>query len=184
MELPNDIWDIIIKNSTKTMEDYINEIDNPADISNLIYKLNCKKNLIFRNNKAKFRNGDIVRNVGCDKIFAIYNLNYGGCGHPLVKVIEVVKSDTYGKWGYYEEYDSTIWYRYIMNLNIVESRDNIDKTLYKYVNTLKVGDTIRYNENYYNQVPFYTTGTIKIINKSSITLEDNIKVNKNKIVII
>lgn len=185
MELPNDIWDIIIKNSTKTLEDYINEIDKPEDMSNLIDKLNSKKNLIFSEHKARFRNGDIVMSGGdCNKIFAIYNLNYGGCGYPTVKVIEVVKSATFGKWGYYEEYDSSFWYIYILKLTIVERRDNIDKTLYKYINSLKVGDTVRYNENCYNQVPFYTSGVVKFINKRSITLVDNIKVNKNKIVII
>jgi hypothetical protein len=184
MELPTDIWEMIVKNSTKTMGDYISEIDNVGYICKLIDALKWKRDCIHRTAKEQFKNGDIVKCTYNNKLYVIYNLNYGGCGFALSKLLEIVKSDTFGKWGYYEEVDSIVRIENVMWLNMVESRVEIDKTLYKYINTLNVGDVVKYIDSNHNQLPIYAYGTIKQINKSSITLMDNIRVPKKRIVII
>lgn len=184
MELPTEIWEMIVKNSTKTMGDYIREIDNIGYISKLIDALECKRDFLYRTAKEQFKNGDIVKSENNGKLYVIYNLNYGGRGYPLSKLIEVVKSDTFGKWGYYEEVDSIITCENAIWLNMVEKREDIDKTLYKYINTLKVGDAVKYLDSYYTQLPTYAYGNIRQINKTSIILMDYIRVPKKNVVII
>jgi hypothetical protein len=182
MELPIEIWEQIVKKSTKTIEDHIWELDNPSYIFKLVDKLRFRRNEIWRDRKLLFKPNDIVKLDHKDDLFAIFNINYkNDC--PLINLIKIRKSDVFGKWGYYEEVDDCFDYYNVMRLKIVEKRVDIDEQLNQYISTLKIDDLIRYNDSTRKQIPLYQMGKIKRINKVSVTLYGGNKISKSNICI-
>ena len=59
MELPHDIWDKIVKNSTGSIDEQVEKLDIEG-LDSLIKKLTLKRNNMKKLEKSKFQFGDIV----------------------------------------------------------------------------------------------------------------------------
>ena len=175
MELPTEIWGEIVKNSTKTIDDYINEIDNPSYIYKIVDKLWEKRRNLWKEMKSKFSIGDIVKLV--NTLYVIVYINHTS-NTPCIKLSRVRKNDSWTKWGYYIETHSHYDWNNVMWLELVEKRTDIDIQLYTYIQSLKVGDNIKYNIARYETIS--KTGIIKTINRKSISLNGNIRIPKRK----
>ena len=178
MELPTEIWSEIVKNSTKTIDDYISEIDNPSYIYKIVDKLWEKRRNLWKEMKSKFSIGDIVK--WDNTLFVIIYLDHKS-NTPSIKLLKVRKNENWGMWGYY--INETNWYDWynVKWFDLVEKRTDIDKQLYIYIQSLKVGDNIKYNIYRYETVS--RTGIIKTINRKSITLEGGKRIFKKNVLI-
>jgi hypothetical protein len=175
MELPTEIWNEIVKNSTKTIDDYISEIDDELYIKKIVDKLWEKRRQLWRENKKSFSVGDIVK---CDEgdLYVVVYIDYKS-NTPCIKLSKVRKNENWTNLGYYIETNSYYEWKNAGRLKLFEKRTDIDIQLYTYIQSLKIGDIIKYGISQFSE-----TGIIKTINRKSITLND-VRIPK-KIVLI
>ena len=170
MELPSEIWGEIVKNSKKTLDDYISEIDDTLYIKEIVDKLWEKRRQLWCVKKSSFRVGDIVKDIK-NNLYVVVYINYKS-DDPTVKLSKVIKSENWSIYGYYTE-NADIHWKNVTWLELFEKRTDIDIQLDTYIQSLKVGDTIKYNhmksETYGYEIVI-KTGIIKTINIKSITL--------------
>ena len=187
MELPSEIWGEIIKNSKKTLYDYISEIDDPSNIEKIVDKLWEKRRQLWYEKKSSFSVGDIVKDTK-NNLYVVVYINYkSDC--PTVKLSKVIKSQNWSNWGYYTD-SADIHWKNVTWLELFEKRTDIDIQLDTYIQSLKVGDTIKYNhmksETYGYEIVI-KTGIIKTINVKSITLNcpffDSVRIPKKNVLI-
>tara|TARA_R110000803_G_scaffold7316_2_gene23524 strand:- start:31 stop:696 length:666 start_codon:yes stop_codon:yes gene_type:complete len=149
MELPHDIWDIIVKESKKDIHSLIDELTDTQEITALIYKLTERKQKITLEYKSKFENGDIViaTSVTRDtpKRFVITDLAPNST-HPIITLRQVhpnPRKNTYGEYGYY--ITDMEWFRMDINkFKLHTSKKDREKILYEYINELHPQYIIRY----------------------------------------
>ena len=179
MELPSEIWSEIVKNSTKSIDDYIGEIDNPNYIRKIVDKLWERRRQLWCVEKKKFRIGDIVK---CDKndLYVVIYIDYKS-NTPCIKLSKVRKNENWTNLGYYIEINSYYEWKNAGFLKLFEKRTDIDIQLYTYIQSLKVGDNIKYNISQYDTVS--KTGIIRTINRKSITLND-VRIPKKNVLIM
>ena len=91
MELPTEIWNEIVKNSTKTIDDYISEIDDELYIKKIGDKLWEKRRQLWCENKKSFSVGDIVK---CDEsdLYVVVYIDYKS-NTPCIKLSKVRKNE-------------------------------------------------------------------------------------------
>ena len=185
MELPHDIWNIIVKESKKDIHSLIDELTDTREITALIYKLTNLKQKITLEYKSKFQNGDIVISKcvtpATSKRFVITDLAPNS-HHPIITLRQVhpnPRKNTYGEYGYY--ITDGEWFRMEINeFKLHTSKKDREKILYDYIDELQPQSSIRYfskvdgrNKYGWGEIILHS-GEIVKIHKHTVVLSTNL----------
>ena len=150
MELPNEIWDIIVKQSKKSNNEFIKE-KNLDELFELEKAINEKKNKIYNTIKSKFNKYDIIKVThktdknayNCDLLVTNLNLNNGN----KISVSNLNKGSDKCIFGNYKDGDIISFQIDLnyCNIEVISTLANRNKENIKIANSLNVGDVFVYS---------------------------------------
>ena len=181
MELPNEIWELIVKNSKKTITEHINDMAF-YELYNTMKEMKTRMTDMIKSRKSTLNAGDIVMDTKSSKLYCLDHITNDN--YYTVVGIEVFRTDNrFTKYGYYDEVNSGIYNRLeIFKIEMVETRKEIDNLIYKYIETLERGDEITYRATQ-PRYTLYLTDTVIRVNKDHIRILNNVKIKKEKVLI-
>jgi len=150
MELPNELWDIIVKQSKKSNYEFIKDM-NIYELYELEYEIKEKRNKIYNEIKSKLNKYDIIKVThktdknayNCDLL--ITNLNLTNSNE--ISVTNLNKCNEKCIFGNYKNGD-TISFQIDLNnvdIEIISSLADRNKENIKIANSLKIGDVFIYS---------------------------------------
>lgn len=149
MELPNEIWDIIVKQSKTTNRNFINNINTIDELDAIILMANEKKTRIKYDIMNDFKKnthvGDIVKitdDIGCQIIYGMVLRIYNkACSFKYVRVIPVSpdKRTLYGN--FYMTESKHIVSILDYKIEVIRNKDDFKKEQNDIDTNVRVGDT-------------------------------------------
>jgi hypothetical protein len=179
MELPNDIWNEIVKNSITTVQDYKDKLDING-INRLMNEMKQRKQKLIKERKSQFGKNYIVIFEG--KYWVITNMFSNKIENTNVQISRLYKCETYYEYGYYtaNTYEQKV---NVFDILLYKTHSQVLLPVKEYVKTLKTFDRIRYvvysadgENNYFN-------GNVASITKNHIITDHRVKVHKNNILL-
>jgi hypothetical protein len=142
MELPNDIWDIIVKQSKKTNEDIIADL-TLIELRKLEIVIAEKKTKLYNAIKSKLDKYDVIRVNDVDYIIINKNIKKDCC----IRVCELTHGyykTIFGKYVYGKMYNQNLCL-FNSNITILSKWEHRCRENINIANTLKVGDVFAYS---------------------------------------
>jgi hypothetical protein len=196
MELPNDIWDIIVKQSKKTNEELVKDMDL-KDLLWLEHSILQKKMEICDAIKYKIDKYDVIEINTQDYIVADTNLS----DHRYIKCFRLIVGDKktiFGNYQFaYKKIDKIDLYDYKLNIKIKSKIQHRCRENINIANKLKIGDVFCYSlytgaewckhRNRYDEMEFFNDslkyGVVNNITPNKIVMVNYYKtINTNNIV--
>jgi len=177
MELPNDIWNEIVKNSITTVQDYKDKLDING-INRLMNEMKQRKQKLIKERKSHFGKNYIVIFAGkhyvITDMFSIKTEN--------IQISRLYKTDTYYEYGYYTAriYEQKVS---IFDILLYKTYEQVLLPVKEYVKTLKTFDRIRYVVYSKDGDNNYFDGNVASITKNHIITDSGVKVHKNNILL-
>ena len=197
MELPNDVWDTIVKKSLKTDEEIIKD-KTYYQLSHLMSEIKLRQNLIIRNIKKKINKYDIL-DIYCDGVYhhtgiVIDKLSFD---NPKIRMRHTLKINETTKTIMGEDYINCFRGGYTdiikCEFKIVSTEEERKNKNIEIANTLKVGDSFCYSRatvpEYLRHYYYYgdrvnelnRVGVVRYITKNKIVIDSNIYIDKSKV---
>ena len=150
MELPNELWDIIVKQSKKSNYEFIKDM-TIYELYELDYEIKEKRNKIYNEIKSKLNKYDIIKVThktdkkayNCDLLITNLNLTNGN----EISVSNLNKCNEKCIFGNYKNGDTISFQVDLNNVNIevISSLADRNKENIKIANSLKIGDVFIYS---------------------------------------
>jgi len=196
MELPNDVWDIIVKNSLKTDEEIIK--DKTYDqLCHLMSEIKLRQRQIIRDIKKQFNKYDIVE-VSYGKNFKTTIIIRDLCGNEeyiMGSSLTLINDTTKTIMGqdYINCFRGGKTNIKNIKLKLISTEEERKNKNIEIANTLKVGDRfcysvasvpqyLRYYYHYGDRIyDLNREGVVKFITKNKIVIDNNIYIDKSKV---
>ncbi len=150
MELPNEIWDIIVKQSKKSNAEFIKDM-SIYELFELEYEIKEKRRQIYNTIKSKLNKYDIIKAThkidknayNCDLLVTNLNLN---CDNKI-SVSNLNKCNEKCIFGKYKNGDITSFQLDLnyCDIEIISTLADRNKENINFANTLKIGDVFKYS---------------------------------------
>ena len=177
MELPNEIWDIIVKNSITTVQDYKDKLDING-INRLMNEMKQRKQKLIKERKSYFHKNYIVIYEG--KYWVITNMFSNKTENILIS--RLYRTEKYYEYGYFLNTSDTEKVS-IFDILLYKTKEQVLSPVKEYVKTLKTFDRVRYVEYGKDGENKYYNSNVASITKNHIITGIGVKVHKNNILL-
>ena len=149
MELPQDIWDVIVKQSKMTMNEFISGM-NIGELNELSYLIWNRKEIIYRQMKKQYDKQDVIQithnktNITLEAVIIDTDLDKAD---DIITVCVLHSGTKETVFGYYDFGDMSNT-RISLSNNTIKIKSKIQERCRKNINvanTLKRGDVFSYN---------------------------------------